>query len=112
MKIVDSRNSTDGHEGRTSLILSQRNTQRGQTGSLIVQQESLELASEQGYVTLRRYFEHYEPTFGEWVEYSHTVPVRDLVHWLMARGQLRIQTSQDVPHLQAAHPARREVRHP
>ncbi|MCF1488032.1 hypothetical protein LZ838_11760 [Pseudomonas sp. AA27] len=111
MTIADSRNSTDGHEGSMPLILSQRNTTRGHTGSLIVQQESLELADNQGYITLRRYFEHYDPASGEWVEYSHTVPIRDLVHWLMAHGQLRIHSSQEVG-TQAWQAAIPEERHP
>ncbi|CRI56643.1 hypothetical protein [Pseudomonas sp. CCOS 191] len=112
MKIADSRNNTDVQEGSAPLILSQRHTSRGQTGSLIVQQESLGLADDLGYITLRRYFEHYDPGCGEWVEYSHTVPIRELIHWLMAHGKLQIRASQDAPPTQAWQAAAQEERRP
>ncbi|WP_248920310.1 hypothetical protein [Pseudomonas entomophila] len=95
MTITDTRNCIDRREGIAPLVLSARTTSRGQTGSLLVQQVSLDLADDQSQITLRRYFEHYDPQCGEWVEYCHSVPTRDLVNWLMAHGQLHIHESRD-----------------
>lgn len=78
----------------TPLILSQRATARADDAPLVIQQVSLELTEDQQQVTLRRYFEHYGPDSGEWVEYLHTVSTRELVHWLMAQGSLRIECPQ------------------
>lgn len=101
MKITDTRQRIDRHEGIAPLVLSARTTNRGQSGSLLVQQVSLDLAEDQSRITLRRYFEHYGPESGEWVEYCHSVPTRDLVNWLMAHGQLSIHDSRDGTPLQA-----------
>ena len=101
MTITDTCQRTDRHEGIAPLVLSARTTHRGQSGSLLVQQVSLDLADDQSRITLRRYFEHYGPESGEWVEYCHSVPTRDLVNWLMAHGQLHIHESRDAAPLQA-----------
>ncbi|QXI36712.1 hypothetical protein [Pseudomonas xantholysinigenes] len=78
------------------MILSQRATTRAGDAPLIIQQVSLELEQDQQQITLRRYFEHYGPDSGDWVEYRHSVSIRELEHWLMAHGSLRIECPQGV----------------
>ncbi|MDR2308276.1 MAG: hypothetical protein LBE53_13930 [Paucimonas sp.] len=73
----------------TALLLAHRASAREQ-GPLIVQQASLALSDDQQRIVLRRYFEHYSPEGGEWVEYVHSVETRDLIHWMMAQGQLQV----------------------
>lgn len=45
----------------------------------------------------RRYFEHYSPTHGEWVQYRHRVTTNELVHWMMAKGLLHIEHTPQAP---------------
>lgn len=79
------------------LILSQRTSSRGQSAALIIQQASLELIGDSRQIVLRRYFEHYSPGHGEWVEYAHTVEVSELINWIMAQGHLHIEHPPEVP---------------
>ncbi|MDH0300896.1 MULTISPECIES: hypothetical protein [unclassified Pseudomonas] len=94
MKIANRSSRAGEHDCSSPMILSQRATQRGDDASLVVQQVSLALSDDKERITLRRYFEHYDPACGEWVEYIHSVPTRELVHWLMAQGKLLIESSQ------------------
>ncbi|WP_460419004.1 hypothetical protein [Pseudomonas sp. microsymbiont 2] len=93
MKIVNSSARAGEHDRSSPMILSQRATQRADDASLVVQQMSLTLSDDKKQIMLHRYFEHYDPICGEWVEYVHTVSTTELVYWLMAEGQLHIESS-------------------
>ena len=45
----------------------------------------------------RRYFERFSPTDSHWVEYIHTIPTAEFIHWVMTHGQLRIECSENTP---------------
>ncbi|MDH0647955.1 hypothetical protein N5D48_10445 [Pseudomonas sp. GD03858] len=94
MKIANNSSRAGEHDCTSPLILSQRASQRADDTSLVVQQVSLTLSDDKKQIMLRRYFEHYDPACGEWVEYVHSVSTTELVYWLMAEGQLHIESSQ------------------
>lgn len=98
MNVSHRNTSTEG----PALILNQRTSTRGDGAALTIQQASLELGEHNGQIVLRRYFEHYSPAHGEWVEYSHTVTANELIHWMMAKGQLHIEHSPQDPAAVAA----------
>lgn len=77
-------------ERPAALILNHRTNAHAQ-GPLVIQQASLAMSDDGQQVILRRYFEHYSPDGGEWVEYVHSVNTRELMHWMMAHGQFRME---------------------
>jgi hypothetical protein len=79
------------------LILSQRSTASGPDAPILFQQACLAVGQARERIVLRRYFEHYSPDSGHWVEYAHSVPMADLIHWIMTHGQLQVACSDNAP---------------
>jgi len=46
---------------------------------------------------MRRYFERFSPAESHWVEYIHSIPTTEFIHWIMTHGQLRIECSENTP---------------
>jgi hypothetical protein len=99
MKVLNS--SAEGHDTVPPLILTQRTTAPGHDTSILFQQTCLGLTNDQSQIVMRRYFEHYAPAHAQWVEYIHSIPTAEFIHWIMTHGQLRIECSENTPHTQA-----------
>lgn len=97
MKISSNRYTTEGGDDARPLILTQRTTAPEQDAPILFQQSCLGLADDQDRIVLRRYFERYSPDHGHWVEYVHSIPTADFIHWIMTHGQLRIECSDNTP---------------
>lgn len=93
MKALHSRYTAEGHDARYPLILSQRTTAPEPDQPLLFQEFCLGLANDQSRIVLRRYFEQFGPTSAQWVEYVHSIPAADLIHWIMTHGTLHIEYS-------------------
>ncbi|PMQ10051.1 hypothetical protein PseAD21_18225 [Pseudomonas sp. AD21] len=99
MKALHSRYTAEGHDTRYPLILSQRTTAPEHDTPLLFQEFCLGLSDDQSRIVLRRYFEQYGPSQAQWVEYVHSIPTADLIHWIMTHGQLHIECSDNTPPL-------------
>lgn len=97
MKALHSRYTAEGHNAQYPLILSQRTTAPTHDTPILFQEFCLGLSSDQSRIVLRRYFEQFSPANAQWVEYAHSIPTADLIHWIMTHGQLHIECSQDTP---------------
>ncbi len=97
MKVLNNRYTAQAQNAEQPLVLSQRKTVVGKDKPILFQESCLGLAAEQGRIVLRRYFEHYSPDAGHWVEYAHSMPTSDLIHWFMTHGQLHIECSENTP---------------
>lgn len=97
MKDLSNRYTTEGGVDARPLILAQRTTAPAQDAPILFQQSCLGVAEDQERIVLRRYFERYSPDCGHWVEYVHSIPTADFVHWIMTHGQLRIECSDNTP---------------
>jgi len=80
-----------------SVILNQRTSAPGHDEPILFQQACLGLTDDRTHVVLRRYFERYSPTSSHWVEYVHSVPIAEFTQWMMAHGDLRIESSEILP---------------
>jgi len=81
----------------TPLILHQRVVKRG-SASLHCREISLRLSNDQHHLVLTRYTEHYSPEGLQWVERSHTVPMSDLLQWMIANGEPQsLEQNEDEP---------------
>ncbi|WP_166220669.1 hypothetical protein [Pseudomonas atagonensis] len=97
MKDINHRYTAEGLSHHRPLILSQRTSAPGDDTPILFQESCLGLTGTQDRIVLRRYFEQFSPSHAQWVEYVHSVPVADLVHWIMAHGQMHIECSDDTP---------------
>ncbi|VVP38009.1 hypothetical protein PS896_04704 [Pseudomonas fluorescens] len=97
MKEFNQRYTAKGRASHRSLILSQRTTAPGHDTPILFQESCLGLTGNQERIVLRRYFEQFSPDNAHWVEYVHSIPVADLVHWIMRHGQLHIECSDNAP---------------
>ncbi len=103
MKTLHSRYTTQGQDAKRPLVLSQRTTPPEQDSPIRFQEACLALAVDQDRIVLRRYFEHYSPDAARWVEYAHSIPVAELMHWIMTHGQLHIECSENAPKTKESH---------
>lgn len=103
MKVRSNRYTEQAQDATRPLVLSQRTSSATQDSPVLFQESCLGLAAGQDRIVLRRYFEHYSPDTGRWVEYAHSIPTAELIHWIMTHGQLHIECSQDTPSQQVAH---------
>ncbi len=87
----------DGLDCSQSLTLDLRTQDLWRNALLNYQDSRLELCSEGTNVILSHYFERYTPTNSQWMEYSYKVPLTELVHWIMASGQLSVERSGTAP---------------
>ncbi|RFD27432.1 hypothetical protein CER19_18215 [Pseudomonas sp. GL93] len=101
MKVSSSRYTEQAAGDARPLVLSQRTSSPAQDSPMLFQESCLGLNADR--IVLRRYFEHYSPQAGRWVEYAHSIPIAELVHWIMTHGQLHIESSHDKPNEQATH---------
>ncbi|MFJ4247610.1 hypothetical protein SAMN04488483_0716 [Pseudomonas helmanticensis] len=93
MKEFNQRHTAEGRASHRPLILSQRTTAPGHGTPILFQEACLGLTGNQERIVLRRYFEQFSPDSAHWVEYVHSIPVADLVNWIMRHGQLHIECS-------------------
>ena len=103
MKTLSSRYTEQAHETTRPLVLSQRTSSPARDSPVLFQESCLGLTADQDRIVLRRYFEHYSPDAGRWVEYAHSISTAELVHWIMTHGQLHIECSHDTPDEKVAH---------
>ena len=103
MKVSSSRYTEQAAGDVRPLVLSQRTSSPAQDSPMLFQESCLGLNADLDRIVLRRYFEHYSPDAGRWVEYAHSIPIADLIHWIMTHGQLHIESSHDTPNEQATH---------
>ncbi len=101
MKVLSSRYIEQAASDARPLVLSQRTCASAQDSQLLFQESCLGLNADLDRIVLRRYFEHYSPDAGSWVEYAHSIPIAELVHWIMTHGQLHVESSYDNPNAQA-----------
>lgn len=97
MKALHNRYTAEGHNAKYPLILSQRTTPPTDDTPILFQEFCLGLSSDQSRIVLRRYFEQFSPANAQWVEYAHSIPATDLIHWIMTHGQLHIECSENAP---------------
>ncbi|MNJ68009.1 hypothetical protein D3C77_642220 [compost metagenome] len=83
----------DGLDCSQSLTLDLRTQDLWRNALLSYQDSRLGLGSEGTHMTLSHYFERFSPSNCQWMEYSYTVPLAELVHWIMANGQLHVDRS-------------------
>ncbi|PKA68958.1 hypothetical protein ATI02_1768 [Pseudomonas baetica] len=95
MKALHSRYTAEGPGANYPLILSQRTSAPADDTPILFQEFCLGLAGDQSRIVLRRYFEQYSPANAQWVEYAHSIPTADLIHWIMSHGQLQIESSEN-----------------
>lgn len=100
MKVLNGSQSAGGHTTGRPLILTQRTALPGGDKSILFQETCLGVAGDQSQIVMRRYFERYSPEDSHWVEYIHSIPTAEFIHWIMTHGQLRIEHSDDAPHTQ------------
>jgi hypothetical protein len=98
MKDMNSGFTTERHGAVRPLILTRRTAIPGPDTPILLQETCLELTNDQSHLVLRRYFERFSPAEAHWVEYIHSIPTAELVHWIMTHGQLRIECSDNTPH--------------
>ncbi|KRP71765.1 MULTISPECIES: hypothetical protein [Pseudomonas] len=103
MKLSSSRYTEQAQDTGRPLVLSQRTSSPAQDSPMLFQESCLGLTADQDRIVLRRYFEHYSPDAGRWVEYAHSISTAELVHWIMTHGQLHVECSQDTANEQVAH---------
>lgn len=99
----------DGLDCSQFLTLDLRTQDLWRNALLSYQDSRLGLCSEGTQMILSHYFERYSPANSQWMEYSYTVPLAELVHWIMANGQLRVDRSGTSP--RAVHPQNGSARH-
>ncbi|MGH8382257.1 hypothetical protein [Pseudomonas sp.] len=87
----------DGLDCSQSLTLDLRTQDLWRNALLSYQDSRLGLCSEGTQMILSHYFERYSPSTSQWMEYSYKVPLAELVHWIMANGQLHVDRSGTVP---------------
>ena len=80
-----------------SLILTQRTSKVRSNDPILFQESRMALSSDRERVVLIRYIERYSPGCGQWVEYSHSVPIFEFTQWIMANGELKIEDSEGRP---------------
>lgn len=97
MQVLNSAYPAEGVDTAHTLILNQRASAVGHDEPILFQQSCLGLTNDRNHIVLRRYFERYSPTSGNWVEYVHSVPIAEFIHWVMANGDLSIECSKDTP---------------
>ncbi|MGH8450037.1 hypothetical protein [Pseudomonas sp.] len=97
MKVLSSRYTAPPQHSEQPLVLSQRTSVPEQDSPILFQELCLGLAHDQSRIVLRRYFEHYSPDTSRWVEYAHSIPTTELIHWIMTHGQLQIVCSENTP---------------
>lgn len=103
MKYMNSGFTSDGHGAMRPLILTQRTTAPGHDTPMFFQEIGLGLSSDQSQLVMRRYFERFSPAGAQWVEYIHSISTTDFIHWIMTHGQLRIECSDNIPHMKETH---------
>lgn len=103
MKVSSSRYTEQAAGDARPLVLSQRTSSPAQDSPMLFQESCLGLNADLDRIVLRRYFEHYSPDAGRWVEYAHSISIAEFVHWIMTHGQLHIESSHDTPNEQATH---------
>ncbi|TDF86225.1 hypothetical protein [Pseudomonas sp. H9] len=87
----------DGLDCSQSLTLDLRTQDLWRNALLSYQDSRLGLCSEGTHAILSHYFERYSPSSNQWMEYSYKVPLTELVHWIMANGQLQVDRSGTAP---------------
>ena len=87
----------DGLDCSQSLTLDLRNQDLWRNSLLSYQDSRLELCSDATHMILSHYFERFSPNNSQWMEYSYKVPLAELVHWIMANGQLSVDRSDSAP---------------
>lgn len=83
----------DGLDCSQALTLDLRTQDLWRNALLSYQDSRLGLCSEGTHMILSHYFERYSPSSNQWMEYSYKVPLSELVHWIMASGQLQVDRS-------------------
>ncbi|MCW2272138.1 hypothetical protein [Pseudomonas sp. JUb96] len=89
---MSAQHPIDGLDCSQSLTLDLRTQDLWRNALLNYQDSRLELCSET-HVILSHYFERFSPASSQWMEYSYKVPLAELVHWIMASGQLNVERS-------------------
>lgn len=97
MKVLSNRYTAGGDDTVCPLILTQRTTAPGHDTPILFQETCLGMANDRNQIVMRRYFEHYSPSCAHWVEYIHSIPTAEFIHWIMTHGQLRIECSENTP---------------
>ncbi len=97
MKDMKSAYSTQGHGAVRPLILTQRTNTGALNAPIFFQETCLGIAQDQSQLVMRRYFERFSPADSHWVEYIHSIPTAEFIHWIMTHGQLRIECSENTP---------------
>ena len=69
-----------------AMILVQRLVERA-NAALHCRETSLRLSSDRDTLVLSRYIEHYSHEGVQWIESTHTVPVRALLKWMISHGE-------------------------
>ncbi|MDD2058999.1 hypothetical protein N5D52_21060 [Pseudomonas sp. GD03860] len=87
----------DGLDCSQSLTLDLRTQDLWRNALLNYQDSRLELCSKGTHMLLSHYFERYSPASSQWMEYSYKVSLAELVHWIMANGQLSVERSGTAP---------------
>jgi len=87
----------DGLDCSQSLTLDLRAQDLWRNALLNYQDSQLGLCNGGTHITLSHYFERYSPTSSQWMEYRYTVPLTELVDWIMANGQLNVERSGTAP---------------
>lgn len=98
MKVSNGSQTAGEHNTVRPLILTQRTALPGGDKSILFQETCLGLAGDQSQIVMRRYFERYSPEDSHWVEYIHSIPTAEFIHWIMTHGQMRIECSENAPH--------------
>jgi hypothetical protein len=87
----------DGLDCSQSLTLDLRTQDLWRNALLSYQDSRLGLGSDGTHMILSHYFERYSPANSQWMEYSYKVSLTELVHWIMANGQLHVDRSGTAP---------------
>ncbi|MFK8328416.1 hypothetical protein M2D63_000150 [Pseudomonas sp. BJa5] len=87
----------DGLDCSQSLTLDLRTQDLWRNALLSYQDSRLGLCEDGTHVMLSHYFERYNPTSSQWMEYSYKVPLTELVHWIMGNGHLHVERSGTAP---------------
>ncbi|MGH8439732.1 MAG: hypothetical protein ACRERW_11845 [Pseudomonas sp.] len=87
----------DGLDCSQSLTLDLRTQDLWRNALLSYQDSRLGLCREGTQMILSHYFERYSPSNSQWMEYSYKVSLSELVHWIMANGQLQVDRSGTAP---------------
>ncbi|RWU23051.1 hypothetical protein DM813_12710 [Pseudomonas alkylphenolica] len=99
----------DGLDCSQSLTLELPAQDLWRNALLNYQDSRLGLCNDGTHMILGHYFERYSPSNSQWMEYTYKVSLSELVHWIMANGQLHVERSGTPP--RASQPQQGSAQH-